>query len=437
MTPRPSIPSETLRRGLTLLELLIVITILAILTTVASRSMLSVSEQAQYDANDNLGRDFRKALIGSPNALQSDGTPSISGLIADLGRPPRAELETYTVGENEAAASPSGQAYTLRELVSQRAAPAFGLYKPDITLVTHTNKNLGVTNLAYYDTTNTIATGWRGPYMQGGADDIIDDSWAKPVAAYSAVSQRSLVNLWNTSYLNTTLSPPSSTMMPFTGVSLNGYHNVGDSFTGNNYPTEVVGVVIRPGAASTAVTGSSLSLAAYTNSLNAGLVWTNEYVATLQCSLTLYTNRMTDTSFTTVTNANYWYMGGIIMYGPNPLYNSVTAASSPTYANSRPVGVAYYATATAIASTGLTGGTTLSLTSANAFSCTNYPLQYLSGAPGYSYPLVHGPKVVKPFLVAVRKSTAPTTSTSVALFTGPAINLTLRPGFNSVQLSVP
>src|SRR5262245_35506296 len=118
-------------RALTLLELLIVISILAILTTVATRSLVSVGEQTQFETNDAIGRDFRRALIGVPNAVQSDNSPAITGFIGDLGRPPRAELESYVVGESEADPSHTGQAYTLREVVSQRNAPQFKVYKTD------------------------------------------------------------------------------------------------------------------------------------------------------------------------------------------------------------------------------------------------------------------------------------------------------------------
>ena len=422
------------QRGLTLLELLIVIVILAILTTVATRSLVSVGEQAQFDANDGLGRDFRRALIGTPNAVQTDGTPSISGLISDLGRPPRAELENFIVGENEATTPASGQAYTLRELVSQRTAPPFKVYKPDSTLVTATVWNPGVTNINLYDTTNSVPTGWRGPYIYAGNDDIIDDSWGKPVAAYSAAASRSLVNMWITSYLNTSVSPPSSSLSPFTGLSMNGYHDLGTTFSGANFPVEVIGIVVRPGAASTAAMGSSLSLAAYSNSFSAGIVWTNDYVAQLQCNLTIYTNRMTDTSFTTLTTyGNYWYLAGVIMYGPNPLYNSSLAA---TVVTASPIGVAYMATATTITATAVSGGTSVNFPNPTSVTFTNYPVAYSTGSPGYNYPLVLGAKVLKPFLVAKRK-TGIATGTDVALWTGTAINVILRPGVNSVQLSVP
>jgi len=418
-----------------LLELLVVISILAILATVATRSLLSVGEQAQLDANDALVRDIRRALVGNPNSFQSDNTALVSGLIADLGRPPRAELETFAVGENEASTSPTGKAYTLRELVSQRTSPAFNLYKTEIGLVTSTFFNPGVTNIALYDGTNSIATGWRGPYLQGGNDDIIDDGWGKPVAAYSAPASRRLVNLWITSYQNSAAAPP--TMSPFSGVSINGYHDVGSGF--GDFPFEVVGVLIRPGPSATAVVGNSMSLASYSNALSAGIAWTNDYVAQLLCNISFNTNAMTDQYFINPAFIpNYYYLAGVIMYGPNPFYNSASAAISSSYANSRPVGVAYLATGNVITGDGVGSGASVNYPNPTSITFMDYPLKFTTGGPvpNYNYPLVLGPRVVKPFLVAKRKNTV-ATGTDVVLFTGTARSIILRPGYNSVQLCLP
>jgi len=436
LPPQGSQASRRAReRGLTLLELLIVITILAILTTVATRSLVSVGEQAQFESNDAIAKDFKSALIGSRGAMQSDGTALVSGFIADLGRPPRAELESFVVGENEApGGTPTGQAYTLRELVIQRNAPTFNVYKPDISTVTATNYNPGVTNVMLYDSTNRVATGWRGPYMNGGNDSIVDDAWGKPIAAYSATGSRSLVNFWITSYQNTSASAPN--MSPFSGISLWGYHDLGSAF--GNFSAEVVGAIIKPGPPSTAATGSSLSLASYSNSLSAGLVWTNDYVATLLCNITFNTNALTDASFVVAANiSQYYYLAGVIMYGPNPLYNAAAAA---TYATARPVGVAYVATGGSITATGIGVGVSVNYPNATSVTFIDYPCKFTTGAPSpaYNYPLVQGPRVVKPFLIAQKKSTAAvSTNTATALFNGTARNIVLRPGDNTVQLTIP
>lgn len=426
-------------RALTLLELLIVVSILAILTTVATRSLVSVGEQTQFETNDALCRDFRRALIGMPNSLQSDGTPMVNGFIADLGRPPRAELEPYIVGENEADSSHTGNAYTLRELVSQRFSPQFRIYKTDATFVTATSIDTGVTNIALYDSTNSVAAGWRGPYLQGGNDEIIDDGWGKPLAAYSVVASRTLVNLWITSYQNTTASPPSPDISPFVGISLNGYHDLGSGF--GNFPADVVGAVIRPGPASTAATGNSLSLAAYSNTFSAGVVWTNEYVAQLLCNITFNTNTISDPSFTNPNYiTNYHYIAGVIMYGPNPFYSS--PAATVNYANSRPVAVAYLATGGPITAAGVGTGMPVYYPAPTSVHFISYPCQFASGNPGFTYPLVQGQRVVKPFMVAVRKDTVPSpytdsAPTQIAFYAGSVRNLVLRPGSNTVQLSVP
>ena len=158
-------------RALTLLELLIVVAILAILTTLASRSLYQAGEQAQFDANQDLAKNFRLTLLGPSGAVQSDGTPSVSGFIADMGRPPRAQLETYSTGENVAAGtSGAGAAYTVRELMENTYGLSFKSYATDSTAVTSTTKLFSTFTHNLYDSTNRLTFGWRGPYLTGGSD---------------------------------------------------------------------------------------------------------------------------------------------------------------------------------------------------------------------------------------------------------------------------
>ncbi|MEZ6106268.1 MAG: type II secretion system protein [Pirellulaceae bacterium] len=76
------------RRGLTLLELLIVIVILAVLATVAVRSLTPLADQARYETTMRTMENVRSAVVGNSDTRQVNATPMVSGFIADMGRRP-------------------------------------------------------------------------------------------------------------------------------------------------------------------------------------------------------------------------------------------------------------------------------------------------------------------------------------------------------------
>lgn len=123
-------------RGLTLLELVIVLTILAALTTVASRSLGPVADQSRYERSQRILDEIERAY--QLRGVEAGGIVSYSGFIADIGRLPIA------IGD-----LPEVQ---LSELWDPALLPPFA-----ITLVDDP------------DTTDSeqipVAAGWKGPYL--------------------------------------------------------------------------------------------------------------------------------------------------------------------------------------------------------------------------------------------------------------------------------
>jgi len=120
---------RTNHHGLTLLELLIVLGLIAVLSSVALQSVAGLFEERRYDANLDQLEELEKATLG-----ESRFAPS--GFAADIGRLP------VVVGTDSAA--------TLAELWEQGALPAYAI----ATAPGDPEVNLGA--------------GWRGPYLNLG-----------------------------------------------------------------------------------------------------------------------------------------------------------------------------------------------------------------------------------------------------------------------------
>jgi len=125
------------QRGFTLLELVVVIAIMAVLSTVAIRSLTGVASQARFEATQRTLDQIHEAILGAPNDRQPDGALILSGFIADMGRPPN----------------------SLDELMNQpTGAPSFNVQQ------VATDPNV------------IVAGGWRGPYVRLpiGATNLCD-----------------------------------------------------------------------------------------------------------------------------------------------------------------------------------------------------------------------------------------------------------------------
>ncbi|MEM7600108.1 MAG: prepilin-type N-terminal cleavage/methylation domain-containing protein [Verrucomicrobiota bacterium] len=137
--------------GLTLVELLIVLSILAVLSTVALRSVVGKFEDGNYDANISQLEEIQRAILGEEEA---------AGFLGDIGRLPVA------IGD-----STSTNLEQLAELWDQNAS---GL--PSYAINTPTG-----------DSDVRLGTGWRGPYLNLGINrSELTDGFANPFILYQA-----------------------------------------------------------------------------------------------------------------------------------------------------------------------------------------------------------------------------------------------------------
>ncbi len=161
-------PSPNLSQGsraMTLLELVVVIAIMAVLTTVAVRSLNGMAQQSRFESTQRTLGEIREAILGAPNDHQPNGNLVISGFVADIGRPPLAKITTNL----------DGTFLTLDELLF----PPNGGLPFDVRPAAGTN----LSSLDEADAGVLIPCGWRGPYLRlaVGANEI-SDGWGMPIA---------------------------------------------------------------------------------------------------------------------------------------------------------------------------------------------------------------------------------------------------------------
>lgn len=146
------------KSAFTLVELLVVLTILALVTTMAVRSLDQIEDQRRFDSSQQSMVELSEAVLGSTD----DGTAS--GFVADMGRLPR----TASVGTLE-----------IQELWINPAVPF------DVRPATLAN---GV-DAVHVDGQVLVSGGWRGPYLRLpiGAETLLD-AWGNPVTSPETAS---------------------------------------------------------------------------------------------------------------------------------------------------------------------------------------------------------------------------------------------------------
>lgn len=148
-----------MKRGFTLIELLIVLTILSVLTLVAVQSLGPLAEQAHYETTRTTLDRIEEAVMGPESLRQTDGTPIISGFVADVGRLPM-------VGADPA------PGWELQEL-----------WNPELAVAFPYQTRLGPPVFDDLDFSHIrLACGWRGPYLRPPSADGLRDGWGKPLA---------------------------------------------------------------------------------------------------------------------------------------------------------------------------------------------------------------------------------------------------------------
>lgn len=131
LSKRRRIPSK----ALTLVELVVVLLILVVLTSVAIQSTEGVISQGRFDANQRTLQGIENAVLGDSTLRQPEGTPILNGFVADVGRLPR----------------------SLTELV---------LKPNDVLDYEFRNGSDNDVDMANVDDDVELGTGWRGPYLR-------------------------------------------------------------------------------------------------------------------------------------------------------------------------------------------------------------------------------------------------------------------------------
>jgi prepilin-type N-terminal cleavage/methylation domain-containing protein len=159
--------SRPAHTAFSLLELLVVLSIIGIVTALAMRSLDRVTDQRRFETAQRALEEIEAAVLGSPDDRAADGTPTRLGFIADLARLPRA------VEENVRVDGAWVNALTLGELVQRPAsAPGFAVRVANAaTCLPPEAADRGV----------RVAGGWRGPYLRLplGAATVLD-GWGNP-----------------------------------------------------------------------------------------------------------------------------------------------------------------------------------------------------------------------------------------------------------------
>lgn len=155
------------RAAFTLLELVVVLSILAIVTALAVRALDGVEDQRRYEAAQRGLEELEFAILGSPDDRAADGSRTVSGFVADMGRLPHTVAETLPYNGG------SLNALTLGELWQPPpAAQRFDVRRSDAT---------NTTPPTAADADVRVPAGWRGPYLRLplGADTLLD-GWGNP-----------------------------------------------------------------------------------------------------------------------------------------------------------------------------------------------------------------------------------------------------------------
>jgi prepilin-type N-terminal cleavage/methylation domain-containing protein len=273
-------------RGMTLLELLVVVAILAVLATVAIQSTSDIGNQTRYEVTQKALASFRDVVLGPANQVAPDGSPLVTGFIADMGRPPGSTQLFHPeyggvpdLGELYSEALPAGlRPYALYPATSANAANTF------ITAGTSTNSSLLV------DADLRVPAGWRGPYLRKpGTEVTLVDGWSK--ALVSRLDMEDPVS-W-----------PTMLLAFRTNTAIFGLPEDPNYTAVTDIGREVVGIFSQSGFEG-APTGSD----AYSGRFFSG-IQTNEYrvplTVTVNCASTILP----------LGSTNYVL---VMIYGPNP-----------------------------------------------------------------------------------------------------------------------
>lgn len=152
------------RCGLTLLELVVVLVILAALSGVAVQSLEPIADQTRYEATQKTQTATQSAII--EDRLQVSGARQVTGFVTDLGRLPESlDMLFDANGTTTFAGGALLSSFPFQEWAGPDAS------SPPVNPTAIDCRNI------------SLRCGWRGPYLnvENRANGVVD-GWGRPFA---------------------------------------------------------------------------------------------------------------------------------------------------------------------------------------------------------------------------------------------------------------
>ena len=170
----PSLPYKK-QSGFSLLELVVVLLIMTVLSTVAIRSTVDIGYSARYEQTRDRLESIRKAIVGDPKR-SINGQPDVSGFVADMGRVPD----------------------NIRELIQQYNCTTPLGASPD-NCTTPASPEWLDTIGTLVNSTASLRYGWNGPYLNISDNpinsDAYTDGWGREAQGFcsdSSITEQAL-----------------------------------------------------------------------------------------------------------------------------------------------------------------------------------------------------------------------------------------------------
>lgn len=174
------LPHKKIAKGMTLLELTVVLAILAVVTSIAVSSFSAVEDQSRFDGTVRQVENIEAAILGQPDLRTADNQQLINGFLADMGRMPTATI----IGGNPPqpielwAKQVSTETYSLRPAIEANITAAFELTPamPVAPTLQTMTPIVAIANVS--DGSVFVGSGWRGPYLRlPVGSESLRDSW--------------------------------------------------------------------------------------------------------------------------------------------------------------------------------------------------------------------------------------------------------------------
>ncbi len=132
--------TQSLQSGFTLLEMVLVLFLIGLMASATLMLTENVEDQAKYDETKRRMQMMRTAIVGDPTRT-INGSPEISGFVADMGRLPLCVAELLELGAEKS---------------------------PNTNPKTYDSPCDASETIAVFDidTSTGLGAGWRGPYIQ-------------------------------------------------------------------------------------------------------------------------------------------------------------------------------------------------------------------------------------------------------------------------------